>query len=698
MPANFPSCRWRNLPRCVVQTGRGQSCPPQPIKESAINSPTFSPRHAVAAASLGLLFASAAQAAIVVTDTGASSASTCTLAQAIALANVANNPANTTPAGATTIAPLSGSAAMEVGGGSCSGATAGANTILLPANTTIDFSATSPDNFWYGPNALPPVASTITIEGNGAVLRIPFVAATRLRFFFVGADAQSSATAGYNTPGPGQLSLRNLTLDGGVQRGGNSRNGGGGAGMGGAIFNQGRLSLSGVTVTNGLAVGGSGGVGNGAGGGGLGQDGNAGGGGMGGTVPPGTADAGADGVLATGVGGNGGGVASGLGGRGSYNNGGSGGLGGNGGGGGGGTGPNSIYYNAGGGGGFGGGSGGIGARAGATSETGGGFGNGGVMGTGGGGGVGGGGAGSGSSLAAGGGGFGGGGGNAFIGGRGGFGGGGGAGGESAGGFGGGTGYPHQGAFGGGGAGLGGAIFNHGGTLSLVNCTLSANAAIGGASGFGANPTLEGSGGSALGGAVFNLNGSVYVSFSTFSGNSVTAGSGTLGAGTQAGGAIYSLAYNATAAAGSISASLVLHNSILANSSGGADLVVDQPATVSGGLANAATATTTARGSNLVMSAQAHNGAAALPAFPLSSDPLLGPLSDNGGPSRTLAPQSGSAVIDAGQSGCDGPQPLIDQRGYQRVAGTAPDLGAYEYGAVEFDALFIDGFEAAAGCP
>lgn len=84
----------------------------------------------------------------------------------------------------------------------------------------------------------------------------------RVRFFFIGADPQSSATPGYNTPGPGKLTLHNLLLSGGRQRGGGSDSGGAGidgagdfggggsfphpanaggagAGMGGAIFNHG---------------------------------------------------------------------------------------------------------------------------------------------------------------------------------------------------------------------------------------------------------------------------------------------------------------------------------------------------------------------------------------------------------------------------------------------------------------------------
>jgi hypothetical protein len=58
------------------------------------------------------------------------------------------------------------------------------------------------------------------------------------------------------------------------------------------------------------------------------------------------------------------------------------------------------------------------------------------------------------------------------------------------------------------------------------------------------------------------------------------------------------------------------------------------------------------------------------------DPLLGPLTDNGGLSRTHALLPGSPAIDAGSN------PLgltTDQRGtgFPRVSGGAPDMGAYE---------------------
>jgi hypothetical protein len=60
--------------------------------------------------------------------------------------------------------------------------------------------------------------------------------------------------------------------------------------------------------------------------------------------------------------------------------------------------------------------------------------------------------------------------------------------------------------------------------------------------------------------------------------------------------------------------------------------------------------------------------------PIYVNPQLGLLADNGGPTQTLAPQSGSPAIDAGTTGC----PATDQRGAPRVGQC--DIGAVEFGA------------------
>lgn len=58
------------------------------------------------------------------------------------------------------------------------------------------------------------------------------------------------------------------------------------------------------------------------------------------------------------------------------------------------------------------------------------------------------------------------------------------------------------------------------------------------------------------------------------------------------------------------------------------------------------------------------------------DPLLGPLANNGGPTRTHALLPGSPAIDAGNPAIPKPPPT-DQRGFPRIVGAAVDLGAVE---------------------
>ena len=70
-------------------------------------------------------------------------------------------------------------------------------------------------------------------------------------------------------------------------------------------------------------------------------------------------------------------------------------------------------------------------------------------------------------------------------------------------------------------------------------------------------------------------------------------------------------------------------------------------------------------------------------------PLLGPLRDNGGPTKTHALLSKSPGIDEGDAGAA----LYDQRGFWRVSGLSADIGAYEID--QADVVFNSGFD---GCP
>jgi hypothetical protein len=62
----------------------------------------------------------------------------------------------------------------------------------------------------------------------------------------------------------------------------------------------------------------------------------------------------------------------------------------------------------------------------------------------------------------------------------------------------------------------------------------------------------------------------------------------------------------------------------------------------------------------------------------NTDPKLGPLANNGGPTLTMALLPGSPAIDAGNTSL---APATDQRGFPRPAGLAADIGAFEYGSV-----------------
>ncbi|AMV41026.1 hypothetical protein VT85_26560 (plasmid) [Planctomyces sp. SH-PL62] len=316
------------------------------------------------------------------------------------------------------------------------------------------------------------VGTTLVIDGETGLSRGITIerdtSAAQFRFFHV------TSTGNLTLKG---LTVRRFAARGGAGGSGGGAGGGGAAGLGGAVFNQGSLTLLNSTLTGNTAQGGAGGnrsanEGPGNGGGGLGAPGGAGG---------------------TQVGGGGGGPNAGSGGN-----------------------PAENGYN----GGFGGGGGGGGKYQFLVP----------LVGSGGAGGFGGGGGGGGSDAY-----------GAFqanfkgdSGGNGGFGGGGGGPGHDnqtghpnpgAGGFG--AGNAGEGGGGGGGAGMGGAIFNLSGTVVIANSTFTDNAAIGGGGGRGviaAGVTgVSGAAGKGLGGVVFNYNGTVTISNSTLSGNSADQG-------------------------------------------------------------------------------------------------------------------------------------------------------------------------------
>jgi hypothetical protein len=555
----------------------------------------------------------------------------------------------------------SGSLVTEIGLANSAG---GTNTIELGAGCIYDLKAVN--NNWYGPNGLPAISSSLTIDGQGATIARDSTA-VKFRLLFVGANPLSPNTVGYTSPGAGQLTLRDVTLSDGWAQGGDSDGGGGGAGMGGAIFSQGTVTILDSTLTANKADGGSsldGSAGPGGGGMGTNSSGDAGGGfgsgtfggasgatssqdagGGGGGGFRSTEHGGAPNCCPESVGGAGGGPATGTGGEGGIS-GGTPGPGGDGSGGGG-TSPEDPSSGTGGAFGQGGqGSGGGGSAGGGVGGGGGsGIDNGGGGGFGGGGGLG---AGSGSGGA--------------VGGTVGLGGGAGAGihvqGDS--GFGGGGATT---TVGGGGAGMGGAIFNMQGTLTILNSTLAADSAVGGGGNLG-DP------GKGFGGAVFNLSGSFTAVDSTFANDSADFD----------GSAIYNIAYDAAVAR---TAQTTLSGTIVAGGGGAVPGLTNDKTTYITPSPNLGTSNVDVSEFDLVQSMHANTGSSPIVGTPLTADPLLGPLQENGGPTETMAPAAGSPAIDAGSAFGE----ATDQRGDPRpvdfpgianaAGGDGADIGAFE---------------------
>ena len=273
--------------------------------------------------------------------------------------------------------------------------------------------------------------------------------------------------------------------------------------------------------------------------------------------------------------------------------------------------------------------------------------------------------------APGGGGFGGGGGGEFgnssgdvNGADGGFGGGGGYGVISGlGGFGAGNGNSNP-FVGGGGAGMGGAIFNHTGTLTCLNSTLSGNSATGGSSGTSAG---GGGGGSGLGGAVFNLDGVVSLTHCTLAGNEIQAGVGGTD-GTAAGGAIYNRRQDPGLTGYGFTypdASITVGGSILADSvDGDSNPIAD--CAFSAGVGDPTLANVTTAGNNVTEDRAdcALDGGGDL----YTLDAELGPLADNGGPTPTHLP----ARHLAGDRRRRRLLPTVDQRGISATHRRRPD--------------------------
>jgi CSLREA domain-containing protein len=221
----------------------------------------------------------------------------------------------------------------------------------------------------------------------------------------------------------------------------------------------------------------------------------------------------------------------------------------------------------------------------------------------------------------------------------------------------------------GGDGLGGGVYNHtGASLTLINCTFAGNGVAGGNGGDGG---FGGSGGDGLGAAVFNL-GTLDITASTFATNGAAGGTGGTGVRPGNNGAP-GLGAGSLASIGG--ASSTMRNSISAGND------VNRPA------GHDVYGSFTSGGFNLIGKVDGSTGFnAPTDLVGTAATPLVAQLSslgNNGGPTDTMAPLSGSPVIDQGNSfGL-----TSDQRGSPRPidlpatpnanGGDGSDIGAFE---------------------
>ncbi len=105
------------------------------------------------------------------------------------------------------------------------------NVINLTAST---YNLTTVNNFWYGANGLPAISSNLTVHGNGATIQRASSGAPYFRLFYV--------SGGLELP-PGSLMMDNVTLEGGVAKGGDSNHGGGGFGRGRSDLQSGHVEV-----------------------------------------------------------------------------------------------------------------------------------------------------------------------------------------------------------------------------------------------------------------------------------------------------------------------------------------------------------------------------------------------------------------------------------------------------------------------
>ena len=210
------------------------------------------------------------------------------------------------------------------------------------------------------------------------------------------------------------------------------------------------------------------------------------------------------------------------------------------------------------------------------------------------------------------------------------------------------------------AGFGGGISNEG-TLTITNSTFTGNSATGGygggvySTGFPltiTNSTFSGNSANVgFGGGIFTGGGTL-ITNSTFSGNSATGG------------------FGAAIKNNNVASQVTLRNTIVANSVGAGNC--------NGGITNG--------GNNIDDGTTC--GWGAVSGSMSSSNPLLGALANNGGPTQTIALLTSSPAIDGVTFSAPNGAPSTDQRGVARPQGVRYDIGAYEHFRFPLNAILF----------
>jgi len=203
-----------------------------------------------------------------------------------------------------------------------------------------------------------------------------------------------------------------------------------------------------------------------------------------------------------------------------------------------------------------------------------------------------------------------------------------------------------------GGGISSGTFKVPASVTVINSTISGNSASGGGGGianayWGAtivNSTISGNSAGDAGGAIANYAGGVQIANSTVTGNSAPSAGGISNVGGQFG------------------ATIEVGNTIF-NRGGSGENIVNSGTIMSDGY-------------NIC--SDSGGGVLNGPGDQINTDPLLGPLQDNGGATLTHLPLPGSPAIDAGDPNFT-PPPFHDQRGscYYRVFGRRIDVGSVE---------------------